>query len=112
MVSEDTCLNLLLNQRVPEMAQRARTLLAVDANSISHHTNLALACLRMNDPLGALKAYDNVSIDWNTAPTLDLVVYAATLKANGHAQESRRLLLLVNNAALRPELSDLLDSIP
>jgi hypothetical protein len=112
IASQDTYLNLLLNERVPEMRQRAVGLLADDSNNLSLRTNVAFACLRLNDPAGALQAYHQAVIDWNTAPVNDLVVYAAALNANGHGVAARRLLVLVNRHALRPELRDLIKSIP
>ena len=111
MVNEDTCLHLLLNQRVPEMYQRAKSLLDADANSLSHHTNVALACLRLKDPAGALQAYQGISVDWNQAPVIDRIVYALTLKANGQIHASRQLMILVDRKALRPEITDLINSI-
>jgi tetratricopeptide (TPR) repeat protein len=110
--SEDICLNLLLNEHVKEMKQRAISILADDSNSISHHTNLALACLRLNDPAGALKAYGGIAIDWKTAPVLDLVIYAAVLHANGRTRQARALLVFVDRKALRPEVRDLIKTIP
>jgi hypothetical protein len=111
MMNEDTCLHLLLNQRVPEMYQRALTMLAEDENSLSHHTNVALACLRLRDPAGALHAYDGISVDWNKAPVVDRIVYALTLKANGQTHAARLLMIPVDRKALRPEISDLINSI-
>jgi hypothetical protein len=112
MENEYVYLNLLLNEHVPEMHQRALKLLADDSNNISHRTNVALACLRLNDAAGALEAYGHVSIDWNAAPPSDLIVYAATLSANGHGKAAHQLLLSVNRHKLRPELRDLTKSIP
>jgi tetratricopeptide (TPR) repeat protein len=104
--------NLLLNERVQEMHGRAIHILNDDPNSISHHTNVALACLRLNDPAGAMTAYSRISVDWNTTPIPDLVVYAATLDANGRTEAAHRLLRSVHRHDLRPELRDLIKSIP
>ena len=94
------------------MHQRAVDILAEDSFSISRRTNVALACLRLNDPAGASQVYNHVSIDWNAAPAPDLVVYAATLNANGQTRMAHHLLLSVNRHALRPELRDMIKSIP
>ncbi|MCE0497250.1 MAG: hypothetical protein LV481_04805 [Methylacidiphilales bacterium] len=112
MATQYVFFNLLLNERVPEMHQSAVKLFADDSYSIAHRANVALACLRLNDPASASKAYDRVSIDWNTAPEPELVVYAATVNANGHAKRAHQLLLSVNRHALRPELRDLIKAIP
>jgi tetratricopeptide (TPR) repeat protein len=112
MESQDIYLNLLLNERAPEMHDRAVRILAGDSNSMSHRTNVALACLRLHQPAGALDAYRHVSIDWNTAPVPDLIVYAATLDANGYVSRAHHLLLSVNRHELRPECRDLIKSIP
>jgi tetratricopeptide (TPR) repeat protein len=112
MESQDIYLNLLLNERAREMHDRAVRILTGDSNSISHRTNVALACLRLHDPTGALAPYRYVSIDWNTAPVPDLIVYAAVLDANGYVKKAHHLLGSVNRHALRPEARDLIKSIP
>ena len=110
--SQDIFLNLLLSERVSEMYKRAVNLLANDSQNLSLRTNVALACLRLNDPAGALHSYEDATINWNTAPVNDLVVYAAVLNANGRDRSARRLLFTVNRQALRLELRDLIKSIP
>jgi len=112
LASKDILLHLLLNQRVPEMHERAVSLLADDSYNLSLRTNVALACLRLNDPAGALQAYHYAVIDWNTAPVADRVVYAATLNANGHGKAAHLLLVLVDRRTLQPEFRDLIKSIP
>ncbi|MCE0499685.1 MAG: hypothetical protein LV481_17240, partial [Methylacidiphilales bacterium] len=112
LASQDILLHLLLNEHVEDMHKRAVSLLADDSYNLSLRTNVALACLRLNDPSGALQAYNHALIDWNTVPVTDLIVYAATLNANGHGKAAHRLLVLVNRHALRPELRDLIKSIP
>ena len=112
MVSEYIYCNLLLNEHVQEMHQRAVDILAEDSYSISRRTNVALACLRLNDPADASKVYNRVSIDWKAVAVPDLVVYAATLQANGYTKSAHRLLASVNRHTLRPELRELIKSIP
>jgi hypothetical protein len=112
MQSRDIYLNLLLNERVAEMHRRAIRLLDDDSNNISHRTNVALACLRLHEPNGALDAYRHVSIDWNAAPAADLIVYAATLNAKGYTRKAHHLLLSLDRSELRPECRDLIKSIP
>jgi len=112
MATMDIFLNLLLNERVKEMHQRAVDLLTDDSYSIPHRTNVALACLRLNEPADALKVYSHVSIDWDRVAAPDLVVYAATLRANGQSNTAHQLLIPVNRQSLRPELRKLLNSVP
>jgi tetratricopeptide (TPR) repeat protein len=112
MASQDIYLNLLLNEHVPDMHRRAVALFADDSYSIAHRTDLALACLRLNDPAGAFQAYSLASIDWNTVPVSDLVIYAATLRTNGRVKAAHQLLASVNRHTLRPEVRDLIKDIP
>ncbi|HUB68432.1 MAG TPA: hypothetical protein VL981_13185 [Candidatus Methylacidiphilales bacterium] len=111
IASQDIYYNLLLNDRVQDMHQRAASILADDPYSVSHRTNAALACLRSNDPAGAFHVYSGVTIDWRRVSPPDLVIYAATLNANGNAAAARRLLVSVDRNALCPELRDLIKSI-
>jgi hypothetical protein len=112
MAAQYVYFNLLINERVEEMRQSAFTLMNLDSYSIAPRTDVALACLRLKDPHDAMKAYENVTINWNTASVPDLVVYAATLQANGQTAAARQMLSTVNRHELRPEQRDLIKAIP
>ena len=64
---------------------------------------LALAELRLGNPKAALQTYHGLEIDWAQAAPGSVVVYAATLQANGQASEAVELAALASADRLRPE---------
>jgi len=110
-VDRDTYYNLLLNNRIQEMFQRELTLVKDDPYALFHRTNLALAYLRLKNPAEALKVYNNTGVQWDHAPGSALVVYAATLAANGQNTQAHRIVHLIDRDTLRPEERALIKSI-
>lgn len=111
VLNDDIYFNLLLNARVQEMAQKAYELVQYDPGSLPHRTALALAFLRLKQPGNALKVYRTAKTDWDKAPISALVVYAATLEANGQHNEARHRAILLPRDQLRPEEAALIKSL-
>jgi hypothetical protein len=109
--NDDIYLNLLLNEKVPEMYQRTAELLKGDPLSLSYRTYLALSYLRLKKPEDALKVFRNSKIDWTKAPVSSVVVYAASLEGNGEHREARHAALALHRLTLRPEEQALIKSI-
>jgi len=112
VANDDVYYNLLLNTRVSEMYRRALELSQSDPQSMPHLTDLALAYLRLNGAAHAMNVYANSHIQPATASPSTLVVYAATLHANGRDNEAHQILSSLNLTALRPEEAALVQSIP
>ena len=102
-MDRDIYYNLLLNNRVQDMFQRATLLMKDDPKSLSHRTNVALAYLRLKKPEEALKIYHDVNIQWDHAPTSSLAVYVATLVANGRVVRAHHIFQLIAPDTLRAE---------
>jgi hypothetical protein len=104
IINDDIYYNLLMNDHVNEMGQRAYDLVKADPNSLPHRTDLALAYLRVHKPEKALEVYRTGKTDWTTVTTASaLVVYAATLDANGWNSQARHWARLLHRTTLRPE---------
>jgi len=111
IVDRDTYYNLLLNIRAQEMLQRETTLMKDDPYNLYHRTNLALAYLRLKKPEETMKVYHDANIQWDQAPVQAIVVYAATLSANGRNTQARRMIHLLDQDSLRTEERALVKSI-
>ena len=102
-------LELLTQENITSAVEAAKTLFAGRPGTLAYRTTLALAYLRTNHPKSAQALYDNLEIDWKTAPPGWRAVYAAVLAANGDTKSARQLANQLPRQQLKVEESALME---
>lgn len=103
LANDLTYLNALLERELPACLEKARALVRAAPSSLPPRTVLALTELRLGNPEAAFETYQGLEIDWRQAAPGSVVVYAATLLANGREHEALQLASLASADQLRPE---------
>lgn len=96
-------LNLLLNERVEQSKELARKLYDAQPNVLAFRTTLALANLRLNDPVAAKKLYEGVNLDWSQLNAGWQAVHAAVVGESGEPNLARTLARRIPLGRLKPE---------
>ncbi len=103
--------SLLKETDVDAAFRSAQRLVQADPSSLPHRTTLALALLRLGQPVVALSVYEGLKIPWDQVPGSQRSVYAAVLSANGKVEEARTELRGIRVEELRPEERKLLEAL-
>ena len=100
-------LNVLLGKNLVEGRGIAFGLVSALPAELPHRTTLALALLRLNDPVSAFNVYEGLKIPWASVPDRDKAVYVAVLGANGKKEEAGRMAATIAMGNLFKEERDL-----